>query len=43
MKEELLISGVDDVLAVLKSDYDKAYFVTGEVFFLCSFWIVFGS
>ncbi|XP_057515780.1 uncharacterized protein LOC130797266 [Amaranthus tricolor] len=29
VKEELLISGVDDVLAVLKSDYDKAYFVTG--------------
>ncbi|XP_074310474.1 uncharacterized protein LOC141646499 [Silene latifolia] len=28
-KEELSVSGVDDVLDILKSDYDNAYFVTG--------------
>ncbi|XP_074311473.1 uncharacterized protein LOC141647250 isoform X1 [Silene latifolia] len=28
-KEELSVSGVDDVLGILKSDYDNAYFVTG--------------
>ncbi|KAL9235110.1 hypothetical protein vseg_009903 [Gypsophila vaccaria] len=27
--EEVSISGVDDVVGVLKSDYDNAYFVTG--------------
>ncbi|KAH9621906.1 hypothetical protein KSS87_003960 [Heliosperma pusillum] len=27
--EELSVSGVDDVLDILKSDYDNAYFVTG--------------
>uniref|UniRef100_A0A803KPM3 Uncharacterized protein n=2 Tax=Chenopodium quinoa TaxID=63459 RepID=A0A803KPM3_CHEQI len=27
-EEDLLISGVDDVLGILKSDYDNAYFVT---------------
>ncbi|KAL2942477.1 Calcium-transporting ATPase 10 plasma membrane-type, partial [Bienertia sinuspersici] len=26
---ELLVSGVDDVLGILKLDYDNAYFVTG--------------
>ncbi|KMT13594.1 hypothetical protein BVRB_4g081940 isoform C [Beta vulgaris subsp. vulgaris] len=28
-EEELLVYGVDDILAILKSDYDNAYFVTG--------------
>ncbi|XP_074311471.1 uncharacterized protein LOC141647248 [Silene latifolia] len=28
-KEEFSVSGVDDVLDILKSDYDNAYFVTG--------------
>lgn len=28
-EEDLLVSGVDDVLGILKSDYDNAYFVTG--------------
>ncbi|XP_021742288.1 uncharacterized protein LOC110708468 isoform X1 [Chenopodium quinoa] len=28
-EEDFLISGVDDVLGILKSDYDNAYFVTG--------------
>lgn len=29
-EEELLVYGVDDILAILKSDYENAYFVTGE-------------
>ncbi|XP_021742291.1 uncharacterized protein LOC110708468 isoform X2 [Chenopodium quinoa] len=29
-EEDFLISGVDDVLGILKSDYDNAYFVTGR-------------
>lgn len=33
-KNEILVSGVDDVLDIIKSDYDKAYFLTGEVMFL---------
>ena len=33
-KDELRVSGVDDVLAILKADYDNAYFVTGDFFFL---------
>ncbi|XP_021891202.1 uncharacterized protein LOC110809630 isoform X2 [Carica papaya] len=28
-KEEISVSGVDDVVMVLKSDYENAYFVTG--------------
>ncbi|XP_021858708.2 uncharacterized protein [Spinacia oleracea] len=28
-EDDLIISGVDDVLGILKSDYDSAYFVTG--------------
>ncbi|CAK9166313.1 unnamed protein product [Ilex paraguariensis] len=28
--DELLVSGIDDVLMILKSDYEKAYFVTGS-------------
>ncbi|KAF5453858.1 hypothetical protein F2P56_023575 [Juglans regia] len=28
-REEILVSGVDDVVTILKSDYDNAYFVTG--------------
>lgn len=27
--DQLIVSGVDDILKILKSDYDKAYFVTG--------------
>ncbi|XP_010674840.2 uncharacterized protein LOC104890919 isoform X6 [Beta vulgaris subsp. vulgaris] len=29
-EEELLVYGVDDILAILKSDYENAYFVTGR-------------
>ena len=32
-KDELGVSGVDDVLGILKADYDNAYFVTGYFFF----------
>ncbi|KAG6618204.1 hypothetical protein I3842_Q120700 [Carya illinoinensis] len=28
-REEILVSGVDDVMTILKSDYENAYFVTG--------------
>lgn len=35
-EEELLVYGVDDILAILKSDYENAYFVTGE--FLLFLW-----
>ncbi|GLT87802.1 hypothetical protein SLE2022_058630 [Rubroshorea leprosula] len=28
-KDEILVSGVDDVLGILKADYNNAYFVTG--------------
>lgn len=33
-KEEVSISNADDVLSVIKSDYEKAYFVTGIRFYV---------
>lgn len=39
--DELLVSCIDDVLLILKSDYENAYFVTGILlhflFFIFSF------
>lgn len=32
-RDEFSVSSVDDVLIIIKSDYDKAYFVTGTLFF----------
>ncbi|KAL9450747.1 hypothetical protein AB3S75_012474 [Citrus x aurantiifolia] len=28
-KDEILVSGIDDIVTILKSDYENAYFVTG--------------
>jgi hypothetical protein len=28
-REEIAVSGIDDVVMILKSDYENAYFVTG--------------
>jgi len=33
-REEIAVSGIDDVVKILKSDYENAYFVTGV--FTCS-------
>jgi len=35
-RDEFPISTVDDVLSIIKSDYDNAYFVTGNILFLLS-------
>lgn len=32
--EEPLVSNVEDVLKIIKSDYEKAYFVTGILVYL---------
>lgn len=32
--DETLVSDVDDILMIIKSDYEKAYFVTGTVLYL---------
>ena len=32
LRDEFPVSSVDDVLNIIKSDYDKAYFVTGNFF-----------
>ncbi|KAL0397339.1 UNVERIFIED_CONTAM: hypothetical protein Scaly_0182300 [Sesamum calycinum] len=31
-KDEISLSNVDDVLSIIRSDYEKAYFVTGTIF-----------
>lgn len=31
-REKILVSGVDDVVTILKSDYENAYFITGTLF-----------
>lgn len=36
-REEILVSGVDDVVTILKSDYENAYFVTGTWFHIQNF------
>ncbi|GLT87807.1 hypothetical protein SLE2022_058670 [Rubroshorea leprosula] len=41
-KEDILVSGVDDVLKILKFDYENAYFVTGPFFFSLLGFIQFG-
>lgn len=28
-KDEILVSGIDDIVTILRSDYENAYFVTG--------------
>jgi hypothetical protein len=28
-RDEISVSGIDDVIMILKSDYENAYFVTG--------------
>jgi hypothetical protein len=33
-REEISVSGVDDVVMILKSDYENAYFVTGTLLYL---------
>lgn len=30
-RNEVSVSGVDDVVTILKSDYENAYFVTGTI------------
>ncbi|XP_034705855.1 uncharacterized protein LOC117929619 isoform X3 [Vitis riparia] len=34
--DELLVSSIDDVLLILKSDYENAYFVTGKDLYSCN-------
>ena len=29
-RDEMSVSGIDDLIMILKSDYEKAYFVTGK-------------
>jgi hypothetical protein len=33
-REEIAVSGIDDVVIILKSDYENSYFVTGTLFHL---------
>ena len=37
-REEIAVSGIDDVVIILKSDYENAYFVTGTLFRLHIFY-----
>ena len=32
--DENLVSNIDDILMIIKSDYEKAYFVTGNTLYL---------
>jgi hypothetical protein len=36
-RDEISVSGIDDVIMILKSDYENAYFVTG-IYLLIEFY-----
>lgn len=39
-KDEILVSGIDDIVTILKSDYENAYFLTGGYYLKCLIIIV---
>ena len=42
-REEIEVSGIDDVVLILNSDYENAYFVTGTFFHSKIFCVLMGG